>query len=118
MLRQDSTGETPGMVIDELRIGLTWADVTPLEPVASVKDKSIKGFATYPNPVSNGYLSVKTASSSQKEVLIYSVLGKKVFALKFSGTSRVLDVSGINAGIYIMKVIEGNKIATKKLVIR
>ena len=29
MLRQDSTGETPDMDMDELRIGTTWASVTP-----------------------------------------------------------------------------------------
>lgn len=29
LLRQDSTGETPNMLLDELRVGTTWASVTP-----------------------------------------------------------------------------------------
>jgi hypothetical protein len=29
MLRQDSSGETPFIELDELRVGLSWADVTP-----------------------------------------------------------------------------------------
>ncbi|MBL4569254.1 MAG: T9SS type A sorting domain-containing protein [Flavobacteriaceae bacterium] len=106
------------MVIDELRIGLTWTDVTPTAAVASVGERTINGFSTYPNPVNNGYLTVKTSSASEKEVLIYNVLGKQVFTQKFSGTSKLLDISNIGTGIYIMKVIEGDKIATKKLVIR
>ena len=82
------------------------------------KGKSIAGFSLYPNPVSNGYLTVKTASVSEKVVLIYSVIGKQVFTQKFDGNSNVLDISSIGTGIYIMKVIEGDKVATKKLVIR
>ena len=85
---------------------------------ASVKEKQINGFTTFPNPINNGYLTVKTSSTLEKEVLIYNVLGKQVFTHKFKGTSKLLDISNIGTGIYIMKVIEGDKIATKKLVIR
>ena len=34
-LRQDSDGETPFMELDELRLGTTWAEVTPAAPVLS-----------------------------------------------------------------------------------
>ena len=51
ILRQDSTGETPDTNFDELRIGTTWAQVTPKNATASVGDNTITGFGAYPNPV-------------------------------------------------------------------
>jgi hypothetical protein len=118
LLRQDSGTETPTINFDELRISTSWADVTPKGAAASVEKNNIDGFMTYPNPVNNGRLTVSTASSSEKEVTIFNVLGKRVFAQKFTGTNKQLDVSRINSGIYIMKVVEEDRVATKKLVIK
>jgi hypothetical protein len=88
------------------------------ESVVSVEKNSIEGFSSYPNPVNNGRLTITTSSASEKEVTFFNVLGKRVFSQKFSGTNQQLDVSQIKSGIYIMKVIEGEKMATKKLVIK
>ena len=118
IIRQDSSGETPDTNFDELRIGTTWAHVTPKDAAASIAKNSIEGFTAYPNPVNNGRLTVTTSNSNEKEVSIYNVLGKRVFTQKFSGSNKQLDVSQINSGIYIMKVIEGDKVATKKLIIK
>ncbi len=118
ILRQDKTSDTPSIDFDELRIGTTWAQVTPKGATASVGKNTIEGFAAYPNPVTNGKIQITTTNANEKEVSIYSILGKRVFAQKFSASTKQLDVSHINAGIYVMKVIEGEKIATKKLVIK
>ena len=118
LLRQDSTGETPGMIIDELRIGTTWAEVTTKEAVASVSKNSIEGFETYPNPISNGKVTISSASLSKKKVNIFNLLGKQVLSETFTGKSKLLDVTSLNAGIYILKVAEGTKVSTKKLVVR
>ena len=117
ILRQDKTSDTPSIDFDELRIGTTWAQVTPKGSTASVGENSIEGFAAYPNPVNNGRLTIKSSNSDEKEVTIFNVIGKRVFTQKFSGKTKQLDVSNISSGIYIMKVLEGDKIATKKLVI-
>ena len=85
---------------------------------ASVKNNTIEGFATYPNPVTNKEFTISSRSISAKEVAIFNVIGKKVLATNFSGTNTTIDVSAISAGIYILKVMEAGKIATKKLVIR
>ena len=116
-LRQDSTSETPFMDIDELRIGTSWKDVTS-NPVASVKNNTIEGFATYPNPVTNNRFTVSSNSAELKQVSIFNVLGKRVFKSSISGTKSDVDVSSISSGLYILKVTEGNKIATSKLVIK
>jgi len=84
---------------------------------ASVGDNSIAGFSTYPNPVRGNILTVTTSSTDTKTVNIFNVLGKKVFSQTFSSMTKTMNVSEIASGVYIMKVTEGNNIATKKLII-
>jgi len=118
ILRQDSTNETPSIEVDELRISTSWADVTPKEATASTINSQIEGFAIYPNPVTNGRLSITSNSSDNKQVSIFNVLGKNVLNTIISGTKAEVNTSGISAGIYILKVVEGGKTATSKLIIR
>jgi hypothetical protein len=118
ILRQDSNGETPGMIIDELRFGTTWASVTPAAATASLKNNAIEGFATYPNPITNNVFTITSNSTSKKEFAVFNLLGKQVLSSSFSGVKSNVDVSTISAGIYILKVTEGGKTASKKLVIR
>jgi hypothetical protein len=117
ILRQDSTGETPDTNFDELRIGTTWAQVTPKNATASVGDNTITGFGAYPNPVKNDQLTITTTSTDVKTVNIFNVLGRRVFTQKFSSTDKTMNVSGIASGVYILKVTEGGRTATKKLII-
>ncbi len=118
LLRQDSNSETPPINFDELRIGTTWKQVTPKTATASIGEDLIDGFAVYPNPVSNKRFTVATASTTLKEVKVFNVLGKQVFSEEFTGISKQFDVATINSGIYILKVVEGTKVVTKKLVIK
>jgi hypothetical protein len=86
--------------------------------LSTVKNKAIVGFAAYPNPVSNGVLNISSASDSLKNITIFNLLGKQVLSSSFSGVQSNVDVSSISSGIYILKVTEAGKTATKKLVIR
>jgi len=117
ILRQDSNKETPFLQIDELRIDSSWASVTPASGTASTSNNTINGFNVYPNPVKGNSLTVTTSSTEVKTVNIFNVLGRKVFSQRFSSMNKTMDISGISSGVYIMKVSEGNNIATKKLII-
>ena len=114
-MRQSSN--IPSTSIDGIRVALNWSDIMS-NSTASVRTNIIEGFATYPNPVTNKEFTISSRSTSVKEVAIFNVIGKKVLATNFSGTNTTIDVSAISAGIYILKVMEAGKIATKKLVIR
>jgi|TARA_B110000967_G_scaffold76339_1_gene78969 hypothetical protein len=85
---------------------------------ASIKNNAIEGFATYPNPVTNNIFTVKSNSADTKQVSIFNVLGKRVLLSSISGVKSDIDVSSISAGLYILKVTEGMKTSTSKLVIR
>jgi len=82
-----------------------------------VASNTINGFNVYPNPVKGNSLTVTTSSTEAKTVNIFNVLGRKVFSQRFSSMNKIMDISGISSGVYIMKGSEGDNISTKKLII-
>ena len=84
---------------------------------ASVVKNQIDGFAMYPNPVANGRFSISSNSSADKLVEIYSLLGKQVYS-KNVKANQTIEVANLNKGIYILRVEEDGKRATRKLVIQ
>ncbi|PTM05721.1 MAG: hypothetical protein DA407_12130, partial [Bacteroidetes bacterium] len=85
----------------------------------STIDFNTKSFSVYPNPSNTGSVNVVSSSTSnfgQINVAVYDVLGKQV--INKAMTSEKLNVSSLNAGVYIMKITQGKAISTKKLVIK
>ena len=109
-------------VFDGVTTNATAASSFPIasytNSTASLKNNAIEGFATYPNPITNSTFTITSNSASKKTITIFNVLGKKVLSSSFSGVKSNVDVSEISSGIYILKVTEDGKTATKKLVIR
>ncbi|SHM77962.1 T9SS type A sorting domain-containing protein [Flavobacterium xinjiangense] len=77
---------------------------------------SIEGLSLYPNPVSNGKVYITSKNDSDKEVIIFDILGKKVLQTMLS--SRELNVSNLSPGVYIIKINEEEATATRKLIVR
>ena len=93
-------------------MGTTLANI-----VLGVERNEIDGYAAYPNPVTGNQLTITTSSIDAKRVDLFNVLGRKVFSQSFTGTRETLDITNVASGIYILKVTEGTKIATQKLII-
>lgn len=115
MIRQASATQTPGITLDELRIGTSWTDVAGAT-LSVPSNNQIEGFAMYPNPVSDGFLTIRSNSNAEKSIQVFDVIGKQVFTATTRG-SEALDVSNISKGVYILKVSEEGKTATRKLII-
>jgi len=81
----------------------------------SVKDNAIAGLKVYPNPVTGGKLFISTDANNEKAVVIFDVLGKQV--VNTTATESV-NVSNLKGGVYIVKITEDGKTATRKLVIK
>jgi hypothetical protein len=77
---------------------------------------SIEGLSLYPNPVSNGKVYITSKNDSDKEVIIFDILGKKVLQTMLS--SRELNISNLSPGVYIIKINEEEATATRKLIVR
>tara|TARA_R110002073_G_scaffold279026_1_gene443079 strand:+ start:357164 stop:357979 length:816 start_codon:yes stop_codon:yes gene_type:complete len=83
---------------------------------ASVKRNEIVGFKMYPNPVTDGIIRINTLNNASKTIQIFDVLGKQVLIRTLA--SEHLNVSRLNSGVYILRVSEQGKTATRKLVIK
>ncbi len=95
------------------------SDIVPLQITQNgtfEKSEEIKGFTIFPNPVSNGILRITTLENAKRTVHIFDVLGKQV--LSRTMISQHLNVSRLSSGIYILKVFEKGKVATRKLVVK
>ncbi len=77
---------------------------------------TIEGLNLYPNPVSNGKVYISSRNDLDKEIIIFDVLGKKVLQTMIS--SKELNISNLNSGVYIIKINEGLATATRKLIVR
>lgn len=82
----------------------------------SVGRNEIEGFSIYPNPVNNKEFNISSLSNLERSVEIYDMLGKRVFT-KFVQANERIYISRLNSGIYILKVEEEGKLATRKLVV-
>ena len=76
----------------------------------------IDGFRMYPNPATNGKVYITTSKNSPKEIMIYDVLGTLV--LKTTILGKELSVTDLDAGVYVLRVFEKDKMATRKLIIK
>lgn len=82
----------------------------------SVTAGGITDLTLFPNPVSTGKIYITTKQNLTKNVEIYDVLGKKIISATLFG--KELNISKLTAGIYILKIREGNNSATRKLVVK
>ena len=77
---------------------------------------NINGLTMYPNPISGNTLYLTSTANASMSVQIFDLLGKEV--LKATVVNNAVNVSGLNAGVYMVKVTEEGKTATRKLVIQ
>lgn len=113
ILRQDDDAKTPAIAFDELRIGTTLASVVPT--TAGVAQNEINGLKVFPNPLNGNVLNITSTANGIKAVAIYDVLGKQVFA--GNTVNNTVNVN-LTTGIYIVKITEGGKTATRKLAVK
>ncbi|MGJ8745826.1 reprolysin-like metallopeptidase [Polaribacter sp.] len=89
---------------------------------ASVKDVAFNGFNLYPNP-SNGafHLNFEVLNTNQVSVQLFDIRGRLINQKDFYNTasnfSEEINFSKTLPGLYLIKIINGNKQTTKKLVI-
>jgi hypothetical protein len=81
-----------------------------------VNPGDIVGFTLYPNPVVNGKVYIKTQANAPKKVLIFDVLGTLVIETTILG--KELNLTDLDAGVYVLRVFEKNKVATRKLIVK
>jgi hypothetical protein len=87
-----------------------------LNVLSSNSFDNINGLSMYPNPLSGNTLYLTSTANAAMSIEIYDLLGKEV--LKANVTNNAVNVSMLTAGVYVVKVTEEGKTATRKLVIQ
>lgn len=71
----------------------------------------------YPNPVSNGKITIDHELNGDVEISLYTISGKRVMSQAL-GQNDQLDVSGLNSGVYLLQLINGSTKATEKMIVK
>jgi hypothetical protein len=95
------------ILIDEIKVDE--------ESVLGITTNNISNFNYYPNPVKN---SLTIQSNEQITlVLIYNVLGQKVYSLKPKSVFKIdVDVSKLPKGTYLVKAFSNEKVQNFKII--
>ena len=84
----------------------------------SVEVNNVSEYSIFPNPVVNSSFEITTIGRGDKEVSIYDVLGNLVLSHLFEGNKSIISTSSLDSGLYILRITEGDKISTTRLVIK
>nr|WP_298996917.1 T9SS type A sorting domain-containing protein [uncultured Allomuricauda sp.] len=76
----------------------------------------IDGLKLYPNPCTQNKVFIETLSNNPKQIAIFDVLGTQVLQTTILG--KELNLSRLDKGMYIIRILENNKVATRKLIIK
>ena len=85
-------------------------------PLSSSSFDNINGLTMYPNPLSGNTLYLTSTANAEMAVQIFDLLGKEV--LKATVVTNTVNVAKLTAGVYVVKITEEGKTATRKLVIQ
>ena len=105
----DLTGEWVTSTIDD--ISDLGSHSTPLE----INDFDENSFSFFPNPVKSNQIFFKF--TSELKVEIYDITGKLIInTLLKDRTTKSLDVSALNSGLYVVKMSNNFGVQVKKLI--
>jgi hypothetical protein len=100
-LRQDAATTNPPIEIDEIRIGLTWASVTPKSLTTGTDRISNKRSLVdiYPNPVWD-YMKVDLGGSKISFMEIYNLTGLRIMTRKLDPGTNNVNINSLPQGLY------------------
>lgn len=84
--------------------------------VGKTQETTIEGLSIYPNPTNGDKIYIVSKLALEKEIEIFDVLGKRILQTTLS--SKELNIGNLNAGVYIIKIREGEASATRKLIVK
>ena len=103
--------------IDEIRVGATFADVTPVGGSVGLSQRERKQTAIYPNPATT-FFNVK-APEGDYQVSINNSIGSLVKSTELNSTGKI-EISDLRPGIYYVTVenVKTNRKEVQKLIVR
>jgi len=86
--------------------------------LTSIKNNSTSNYIKiFPNPTNN-FLTVDIGKTNQRiEIKIFNVIGEEIKNDFIDRDKTLIDVSGLNNGVYFITLINGKEIFTEKIII-
>ena len=85
--------------------------------ILAVDDSYLNEFKVYPNP-SSDIFNIQRQNSSEMKISVYDVTGKLIFKDEnILKEYYSLNLSNVSKGLYFLKITEGNKHITKRLMV-
>ncbi len=85
-----------------------------LDLTDGIADLDQKTFKMYPNP-STGIINLENVNGAQ--IMVYNILGEMVYSTQATTTSTTIDLSDLQAGNYIVRVVNGKEISAQKVIL-
>jgi glycosidase len=82
--------------------------------INGINDKVTESVIVFPNPARDKIFLKGEATYGKTD--IYTITGKRVLSISTISESGFIDISGLSAGMYVLKVVSGHKIYTAKFV--
>jgi Zn-dependent metalloprotease len=102
--------------------GCFGTDVFEVKIVVSVDDNESASLKAYPNPVGDYFeLEIRNPAATGIKIELLNLKGVIVYSDKVSGSAVVnkrIDVSALPAGVYLLKIVSGDVVRIKKIVVQ
>jgi hypothetical protein len=103
--------------VNSASVTICTKEYTPINAVAV----DLKEVLVYPNPF-KGEFSVLFSSkfTSGVSILVHDILGRKVYENNFPSAplfNETIQLGGVQAGIYLLKIIDNDTVTIKKITI-
>jgi Zn-dependent metalloprotease len=89
--------------------------------VLANQQNAFETFAITPNPT-NGIINIKLSTTEDVSMELFDLRGRKCFANEYKNTNTTfnqeLNLEHLEKGIYLLKIVSGDKTATKKVIIK
>ena len=110
------------VAVDNIFYNVNSTNFTISEATASIKDVSFEGFNLYPNPSNGNFnLQFETISTALVKLQLFDLTGRLVREVQFSNVaarfSESISFKNTAKGLYLLKIKNGSKQTTRKLVI-
>lgn len=76
-----------------------------------------KAYTITPNPATDTIKINFSSNDENTEISIFDMLGKKVLNVHLKNTNTTLDVSDLQSGVYVVKILKGRTTLSQKLIV-
>lgn len=66
----------------------------------------------FPNPAST---TITVANAAGAQIYVYNIAGQEVMAIEAANANETINVSNLTEGVYVVRVVNGNEVATSKV---